>query len=465
MKKTSRMYIFAFLYRFAFLLIAVPIQALLFEGANPATVIVTYSVDFALLTLLIIWAIVRYRSIRYGTEDGVFTAKKGVSLKFADKLSLKSIDCISVTRRVLHRPFKVCQANICTAGHTSSLYLKNTDTRKLLREFAETQQDHSQKEIFRSRILSTLLMCAGFSKSLTGMLAAIPVLRNSAELIGGNLTEAVLSGLDLRGFILFAGLPPVLKLAANLLILAWAVGFTAEFLRQFGLSWGFYAGCIYTARGVFTKRFNLFRKDRVSALVISQSLPLCWLSLYSAEVLIRSADKENRLTLLTPYRRERLKNTLSKLEFLSKDEKVPNILRPHPDTLWGYTYLPMTLLTLVCVLCITADSLSTVIPPNLYLALLLVILLSVWFLFRAVAHRRAALYVTTANVIIRNYRGLTFTCALIPREKIRSVKLSESIFQRRRKNCTLRIYIHGNKQRSFSIKHISKEKAAELLSC
>lgn len=457
--KASKAFIAVSLYRFALILVAVPLQAVIFEGISPETAVYIYRGDLILTLFVLAWIVLRYHSLLYESRNKKLTLGAGVLVPSKSFSAYSKLDCISLSQNLLFRPFRVCRCEVVSARHRDTLYLSRENAESFLEELLPQE---SASRIYRSGVWGNILMSAGFSNSLTGLLAVIPLLRSAAGVVGEKQAAALLSGIDLGGIMRFAGLPPVLEILASLLLLLWGLGFTAELLQNLHLRAKSSDELLFISRGLITKHLAIVRKSRISCAVLRQSILLSLLKLHTVQIRIPNAKGKENLQMISAQQRQKCIEVLTQSGFLNPMSSETLKIKPRRNALWGYTYLPMTTLSVACLTVILFDPNRTY---NLhpYLSAFVVFLCVLWFFFRVFSHRRASLSAQGEVFRVRTFEKLTFTEFYIPKEMVKAIKISESFFQRRKGLCSAKIYIRSRRAHPIRIRHIDKIKTAQLL--
>lgn len=457
--KSSPVFVAVFLYRFVFLLLTLLLQAAVLEGVSPEATVYMYRLDIFLLIILCLWAVVCYRSISYSTCNGILRVQKGVLTAQDSKVPFSTFDSLQITANPLFRLFKVCKVQTTASKSHTTLYLNRKATKKLTDFFCSDTKKKAER--LSSDFFSVLIFSAGFSGALTGLLSAIPLLRNISGLLGERNTRNILANADLWVYTGYTALPPFLRTLSTLFLWAWGIGTFVELNRYLHLKTSFYNDRIVAQHGLFTKHLSVHRKAVVSCLVFKQSILLYLLRLYTAEAYLPVGRREVKLPLLLASRKNKCKDTLHALHLPIQLSSSP-CTKPPDSSLWGYVWKPLLFLSFISLLCILPDMLT---PYRIEIHLMLFTTLwgCVWFLFSAFAHRHSAVFCDNIGIIIRSAKGLSLTQAHIPLNKIRAVKITQNIFQKRNGVCNLYVYIRSNKKQAFLIKHIDKNKTAQLI--
>lgn len=449
--KSSFIYIVYFLYRFGFLLAFVPLRNVILEKLPPGIAIYIYRSDICALVLLSLWALLSMSQIYLYDTSKEFLAKKGIFLVRKTVFEKNRLHILRVSQSLFLRIFKNCKVELLSSQTKSFFFLKKKDCKTLCTSNSNTA--------YKSNLFSSLVFSAGFSGALTGLLSLVPLLRNIASLLGETQTQAILSYADLWMATGYAAAPPFLRIVSSLILFAWFAGGLVEFFHYFGLVIINKKENLLLYHGLISRHTLFVNKKAVSAIVKRQSILLHLIGLYTLEAYI-SHKKEHKIPLILAGRKSDCDTLTKSLGFFTSDNTF-TITKPPENALWGYTWKPLVFIFVLALAAILSDCL-TPLHTEPHLVLFLILWGMVWFLFSATAHLKSALISGNNQIIIRSTKGLSFIEAVIPLSKVSSVRLTQNIFQKRKGVCHLYVYIPSNKSRYFVIRHINKQKTAQL---
>lgn len=450
--KFSKAYIAAFMYRFAFLLFVPFLQGLLFAHEGALKLLTLYFADMAVAVFLLVVSVVRYKKAGVTLKDGVLSVHQGAVLKISEQALTKGRGSLVFTQGLLLRLFGATRLRLFSGSTYSTAYLKGKDS-KLIQE--SLIKSGKETELY-SGIFKSLLMSLSFSNALTGLLAAVPVLRRASAVLGARQTALILEGASLEGLLGFTGLPPVLSKISSILFFCWVVGFSTEFFREYGLNLSVYSSYFKVGKGLMTKTQAVFTKKSVRALVFSQSLILFLSGLYSAEVNLNIRPRR-KIHILSAASRTRCAD----LEDVIIGNKGKSFLHitPPKSALWGYTYLP--------ILCLSLSSAGLILfSENIIVKTVLGVvsgIFAVWFLFRTVALFRSSLTLWEDFAEVKYFSGMNFTRTVFKLKDVTSVEVSRSVFQLISGRCNLYIKIGNTKALRVKIKHLRLKDAEEFI--
>lgn len=440
----SKTYIAAFMYRFAFLLFVPFLQGLLFASKGTLRLFTLYSADLAVAVFLLSVAVIRCKKGRVALKGKNLTVYQGAIIKTSSKKFSDFKGSISATEGLFLRLFKGSRLRIFAGTTYSTAYLKSKDAKELFDTLV-----YEEKASFSSGIFKSLLMSLSFSNALTGLLAAVPLIRRASAVLGARQTALLLEGASLEGLLSFTGLPPVLSRISSFLFFCWVVGFSTEFFREYGLKFRIYPSHFKVSKGLMTKTQAVFSKTAVKALIFRQSLMMFLFGLYSAEVNLNIRPRR-KIHILSAASRTKCAD-LEEVILGKRGERLLHITPPK-SSLWGYTYLPF--------LCLSASSVGLIIfSESIIVKAVLGVasgIFSVWFLFRTVAIYRSSLSLWKDFAEVRYFSGMNFTRTVFRLSDITSAEITQSIFQRLSGRCNLIVKIGNTKALKIRIKHLRR---------
>lgn len=441
--KFSKTYIAAFMYRFAFLLFVPFLQGLLFARQGVERLFTLYSLDLLVAVFLLSLAVVRWNKGKLLIKDKKISVCQGAVFKTEERSLIFSKGSVLATEGLMLRIFKGSKLRIFSGTAYSTAYLRKKDAEEIF----ESLTEENEVIRFSSGVFRSLMMSLSFSNALTGLLAAVPVIRKASAVIGARQTALLLEGASLEGILGFTGLPPVLSRLSSLLFLCWVVGFSTEFFREYSLKISVYPSCFKVSKGLMTKTQAIFSKDAVRGLVYKQSLLLFIFGLYSAEASLNIRPRR-KIHILSAASRTKCSD-LEDVILGDKGKRLAFIAVPKA-ALWGYTWLPILLLSVSSAIVIGFS--ENIIVKTV--AGVLSGIFSVWFLFRTVALYRSSVSFWKDFIEVRYFSGMNFTRQIFKKEDIVSFEQSRSIFQRFSGRCNLIFKVGNTKAQRVKIKHI-----------
>ncbi len=451
--KISAYHIISFLYRRGYLILTLPLQSLFLKHTNRILSAYVYLTDIILLAGIIICGFAHYKAIRFFSSDSTLSLKEGIVLKKHNLLPHKKIKKLHILQGPVQKFMGVCRLTIHCGQHKTNVYIKTDPEFSIFDIFGK---DKKPQLSIKSNLASVLLLSLGFYNAFTGALTLIPFFRKTYLLLSASKNHPT----QLIPSFVYTKLPLLLFCLSAFILLLWGMGIALNIMRYAQLTLEVNSTSVKTSAGIIIKRTSYIPKEHICAIVFKQNLLFILINLITGEFLTSCKKKDSRTIFLCAGKRRICLSVLKHLKTFSK--KQNNSLTLRAESVFGYTYLPLSILLLFSVLLIIADKHFTYISKT-RIGLFVVLFLVGWFFFRLCIFSRCFASLNHNFVIVGFYHGLTYSIAYIPKDKIRRVTLSESVFQRRKHNCSLLISIQGHKSPIF-LKHTKKEKAAEFLS-
>ena len=446
-------------------LILIPVvQEILYTPQNLFEIISTLSANTLYALALIIFSIYYYRSYMYRITHDAIEIKKGLLIKQRYSVPFDRIYTINIYKNIFSLPFGAHKLSFDTPSGSSRHYDISAyfSTELSRRTEQRIKGNNTPMYNYKSKYLYMLLLSAFWSNPATGLLFAAPFISRLGNVLGYEIQNTVLSTMDEFWHSLSLDISPIAATIANILVLGWAIALTLQFLRYAGFESYVIGDYITVKRGILSKSITYTRRDRLAAVTISQSLFMWLLGLCSSGVFMIGSGKlkGDRGLIIAAEKKEKINSRVKEFAALNDDDS--NSLRPGSNTIYSYICLPLWIIIVITALLITADSFSVINEFFRVLMVFALIPLIWWTLFRLFARSRSFAAVNDDCVIMCSYDRLTLKKYIIPKDKVQFVSISQSIFQKRKNTCSVRVYMFFEKRACHTVKHIDVDRAREM---
>ncbi|MBE6807208.1 MAG: hypothetical protein E7527_04260 [Ruminococcaceae bacterium] len=301
------------------------------------------------------------------------------------------------------------------------------------------------------------------SDSLGGFLLLITVLRHGSILLGEGLQKTVFDNLQSAAEAQ-AVIPKTAAIVALALTAAWLTGTVRLFLRHLPFRVCRTADTLTVYTGFFTRRVHCCALGAVHYLDRRQTLSAYLLGLFTGYVSCTGygKDRNTRAVLIPPCRPARL--CLEERLFLPALAHHSLSIHPAKGALWRYWQGPLCLLGALPL----GAFLGGYLFPHwrhliAYLAAMAA-LPCLWLLLVRWADRRTAGLGCEAGCFCLSYsRFLTLHRVTLPRDKVALILTRQSLWQKRRGLCTIKIYSHHEFRRPHPVRHLPLDEVLRLL--
>jgi len=455
----SAYHISAFLYKYGFFILTLPLQTFFLRNSSSYVLAYVYISNAFLVAGIILFACISYKHIRASLSEKAILLKSGIIMQKRTLIPTDAIDCLCITQGPFQRRLGVSRVTPVCSKCKPYVYLKTFPSFLAKKIYKNEQTEIHQKYVFNNSIFSTLILSTGFYNAFTGALALIPFLKKISSILDpqGNTYQLQHSFFSLP---YYNNLSDLFLYLPFLIVLLWALGIIVTFLRYFPLKTTLWNTACKVERGAIIRHTAYIKNNKISSVVLSQNLLMILLNRYTGEFRISGEKKETKVTFLCGATLSDCNRFLRTTEICHNSETPTAVLKP--TSLQKYIYLPVISLCVLSAILILSDFFFPYIS-RIRFGVFLTLWLIGWFFFRMCIFYRCFFSVSPNTITMGCYKGLTFHLAYIPKEHIRKLQLSQTLFQRLTKTCSLKVYIKGRKPIGYLIKHIDKEKAAKVI--
>ncbi len=393
---------------------------------------------------MIVYALMKWWNCRYhlSTSSGgrfhTIGVRQGIVVRRTLHISAEEAASVEVERTPLLWLLGGRRVLVSTAGLRRRadvrLYLSAEQTKRL---FFLKNSGHD----YRASRWPVLVMSLTGSNAAVGLLTIAPVLRQSGNLLGTQVTQDVVGLVDR---LIDLGLPSVLRTAGNVLIIGWAVAAVRNFLRYAGFRARRERTHLHVSSGLFTRREVLIDREKITALELRQTLTMRVFSLYTVVVTAAGYGRDigARPVLIPAARPRDLSACLDQL--LPGFPVYRCLLRPTSHSWWRYTAAPLSLLFFGSILWWLGAWWRGI-------AVLWTTFSLWWLLVRFCGVRQAGFGCGPESVTLCYPRGLALYRVYLPRDVIDCITVTRSWLQRRRGTCTVKVRCFGEKKRTHRV--------------
>lgn len=464
----KRIHPFTILTRFKvsviFLLIPV-IQQILFKPEGIVEIISTMGFNVIYISAVIAYAVASYRCYMYRIVGNGIQIKNGFLIKRYYTVPFDKIQTINIHKNIFAQLFGAVKVSFDTPAGLSKFYDISAFLSKKIakRILSKLEYKKPKTSVYKSKTSSMLLMSAFWSNPASGLLFIAPLISKAGDVLGVEMQKVLYRSLDFRWQLAAFGISPAAATVANILMFGWAVSMAVQFLRYARFSAYRQGKYIVISRGLINKNICFTRSDRIAAITINQSLLMYFMNLYSSAIFTIGAGKlkgDKSLIIAAEKKEPMYKSLKNIIRFSTKEIRS---LYPKKNTLFSYLCVPLWVTVITVALIMIADYISVINELFKVLLIFAVIPLMWWLFFRIFAHKYSHLAINNKCAIVCGYKIWTMKKYLIPFDKIQYISVKQSIFQKRKNTCDVRIYLFFEKRASHTVKHLPKEQAEQMV--
>ena len=415
--------------------------------------------DGAVIALLLALSAMAWIKRTYDVSQHRLRLCRGIFWTRTTLIPLQLVTTLTVERPLWMRPFGAVRVSADTdAGNHRLADLRLTVWRQQADLFLPDAEDGMYLRVKSWRIW---LLCLLSSDSFGGLLLLTAALRQSSVILGEGIRNKVMHNLENAADMLVA-IPRTAAVLMLILAVGWVTGTVRHLLRHLPFVLCRREDTLTVYMGQLTRRVHCCAVEAINYVDIRQTLTAHLLKVYTVYISCTGygKDKNTLAVAIPPCRR-----ITAEWRLLFPHLKPCAVgLRPAKGALLRYIRLPLVLLL---VLPFAGQAVGWVFPIWRELATylsLLGLLPCLWLgAVRIAARRVAGVGYHDAQVWLCYARRLSLHRVTVPRDKVAAVHIRQSLWQRRRGTCDLRVYSHHEFRRPHKVRHLKYDEVKELL--
>lgn len=428
-------------------------------------------VDISVLLVILALAILRWKFTLYAFDGENLTLKGGL-VNFREKtIPIDRICSVTCETPWFFRPFSATRIRIDTMAGTDrradvSLTLSTTTALNIMATINQriNAERITMRKNFSPRFLYIMIVSAFLSDSFAGAGFAAALVSRAGALVGEELESRVVDTLGDLVRLLSFGIPPTLSVIAIVILGGWLIGFAQNLIRHQGLTLCRNSNTLLVKGGKITPRTTMIRVSNINFINIKQGLFTKLLGVYTVfGHCVGVGKKKEDITTITPAgNRREIDESFFVLFPEFEREKItlrPNFLavfRFIADPLWPCILLPMANTVFVKYLPSWNELLY-------FIGFMSCIPAYWWLTVRLVDFATSGIGANDKSVTLKYSRFLQLNTVVIPWQKIATVKLRQSPFQRLDGKCDVFVYTKGEKTYRHRVRNVDVKMARKIL--
>lgn len=427
--------------------------------------------DILIVGLIVIFGMLRWRCSEITIGDSSITHINGLFFKVKTVIPYRNISSLTFERPFYLSPFRAVKFRCDTSsGIFSSADMKLTINERLCSVIRENMPDisgrNSSDAAPESTALSVILFSMFFSSGLSGA-----VYMAAFFFKGGDIARKIIGEYLKRisvGTEKVAG-SHLLKISdaafgiGVFFIGAWLISFIINIQRYARFKVAMDDKCLKLSYGAITRRDYRIMSAHINYTDLRQNLIMKLFRAITVHISCSGyGDGRRSLPVLLPVKSE--KNMSRELEAMDVPDRAGSEFRPKGiRNLWQYIWMPV----LPAVLSFPIHRIVSGFVPELYELTLFCAIMAevpaVWFTAVKIgAFITSGISLYDDKIMVRCNKWTTFHTVIADRRKLIQFELEQTLFQKRRKACSVSFWFEGEKHKKYKVKGISVKNAESI---
>lgn len=420
--------------------------------------------DIAVLGVILLYGLIRWYFSEITLTDSAIIHKEGFFVRISRTIPYEKISAAASETPFYLIPLRAVIIRCDTrAGFFRSTDFKVMVTKKagqdIMSRIPDVIGENEIKGLPRPNVISVLLFSVFFSSGFTGAVYIAAFFFKGGDIahdiIGMFLTRITEQAEQIYSRVI-VGIPKAAVAAGIFFIGAWALSFILNLIRYSRFRLSADTNNINIAYGLVTRRVHRIRTDHINYIDMRQNLIMKFCEAVTVNISCPGYGSDSNLPVLLPIRRE--KNLGRGTEALGIITDGKPRYRPKLTSFFSYAGFPAVGAVIVLLLYNFIDLL----PSELsFISLFLVIMAEIpliWLtMVKFLALITSGISVSNKKVVIRCSKMTSFHTVIADRENVVLVQLTQTIFQRMWKKCSVIIWLSGESRSRYKVKSLPLE--------
>lgn len=430
--------------------------------------------DIAVIGAIILFGLVRWYFSRITVTDDAIIHTDGVFVKIRKLIPYGRISSVTVEHSFYLRPFGGRRVYIDTsAGILSSNDMKLMVNRRVCAEIMnrvpKVKAGSGVSYRHKPKIISVLLFSVFFSSSFSGAVYVAAfffkggdIARDIISVSFGKITEET----SKLSRLLIEKIPAAAILIGAFFLATWFLSFILNMLRYSGFMIKSDSDRIEAVYGTFTRRRFSINSKQINYTDLRQNLIMKLFKAVTVNISCAGYGASKRqLPVIFPIKKQKdLSGGLEKLGVCSGSK---NEFRPRFTSIWQYVWAPVISAALIYPAAGVIPAFFPKFSDLAYFTMIMGEIPALWMiLVKLAAVFTSGISVYEDKIMIRYSRGFDFHTVVGERSRLVKMSVTQTVFQRLFKKCTVSLYFTGEQSQRHFVKAIrtrDAEKIAVLL--
>lgn len=398
--------------------------------------------DILVVLLMFGIAVIAWLSVAFRYDDGEIEIRTGLLSRRMIFIPWEKVTAVILTQSFYLRPVRALRFRADTLGGS----FKDADfsiflSKKQAGAIIDSRKAFTGKplgKIYQPTTGSILALSLLTSNSFAGILFISAFISQSGKILGNEFSEMIIGTFEQATRRLAFGIPPAAAAIGYILIAGWLIGFLLSFTRYKNFTLTRKNNTLCINGGVFTKREYFIWYSDVNFIDIRQSLTTKILRLYSLYIsAVGYGKQKDDISCIIPTEPEDEFEENRKTIFpaLAPD---PREFAPEIRGIMRFIGNPVLLLLGIALALAVFSRLFPSWGTFIWFAgLMALIPATVFLLIRIFDFNTSGITFKNGNITMSYSRGLSLHTIVIPEDKVASIELRQSFFQKFGRYCDL----------------------------
>lgn len=426
-------------------------------------------IDIIVLLLIFLFAYTRWYNITFKINPSSFSLYSGIYIKGENTIDFSKITSFSVEKNyflnLINANRLIIETN-CGSGRKSDILItvKINDADRFIDILEDYNYTNELRITYKPKKTHLLIFSLIFSNTLSGVILIATLIYQSGKMAGQELESRLIYTVNEITKKLSKNLPPAAVLLSLIIIGGWLLSFILNMLRYWNFSASRKGKVLTIKSGFFSKYINEINLSKVNYADYRQNLLTMLFRVSSLHIHCTGYGKGKRqIAVLIPITTRH--EIASSTKMLLPDLSTPDIsIRPGPHQVQRFMFFPVIFLLVIPIISLIFIKFLTSWMDMILFVTIMIEIPVIWALIVKIVSNYTTGIGSDENYIKASYCCLySFHSVVIPKQKISTIIISQTIFQKATNDCTLIFYTHAEHTKKHTVRNLPLEECNKFL--
>ena len=261
-----------------------------------------FMLEFIAVTFISVLAFCGYKSIKICVKKDNILIERGFFIKSKAQINISQVTSISIKQNIVDSVFSSVTCNINTEA---GILNKKVFEFKLYKNDAKMLSfllyGVEDTKTIRFSFLKTVLLAAGTSSVITGLVIGLPIIKKAEDLVNVAISDVFFKEINVAATNLTKYFPVAFNLITIVFVTAYGTSFLFSFVKKLNFKLKRGKNVINVEQGIVLRKITIFKKQSINNICFEQSVILRIMKKHAMRVAIAGyGEKRGEIAIIAP---------------------------------------------------------------------------------------------------------------------------------------------------------------------
>lgn len=416
-----------------------------------------FLLEFIAVTFISVLAFCGYKSIKISVKKDNILIERGFFIKSKAQINISQVTSISIKQNIVDIVFSSVTCNINTEA---GIFNKKVFEFKLYKNDAKMLSfllyGVEKTKTIRFSFLKTVLLAAGTSSVVTGLVIGLPIIKKAEDLVNVAISDVFLKEISAVATNLIKYSPIVFNLITILFITAYGTSFLFSFVKKLNFKLKQGKNIINVEQGIVSRKITTFKKQSINNICFEQSVILRIMKKHAMRVSIAGyGEKRGEIAIIAPLiSKTDFKNHIK--DYFDLKNNYKGFVSPKQDkkTYNRFLFVPSIVFIVTLVVTIVVIIKFRRIDSFVWFLSLVIMIINLYYASICYHNYKNAFVLFDDVMVFSGSSGFKVREMYCQKEKIGIYKILQTPSDRKYRTCKLKVIIRSKSADRVKLKNI-----------